>query len=191
MTISSLFLFLLASEVKFHSTNIKKIPTVSIYSLKPVYTFLYTIINDNVLASFVQKKKKGFEIWRSKKQSFLLTYATLKPPHPLYAIVRIWVDPSPSPLCVRTMWINNNLLITKIRNSWIYHKIKKCFFLKQVNRSTCHLNTNWNKATRLLELERLLRHSHMSSKQTGLVVIKGPLQPSRNKTWFQFFSIGK
>ena len=107
MTISSLFLFLLASEVKFHSTNIKKISMVSIYSLKQVYTFLYTIVNDNVLASFVQKKKKGFEIWRSKKQSFLLTYATLKPPHPLYAIVRIWVDPSPSPLCVRTMWINN------------------------------------------------------------------------------------
>ena len=72
MTISSLFLFLLASEVKFHSTNIKKIPTVSIYSLKPVYTFLYTIINDNVLASFVQKKQKGFEIWRSKKNHFYL-----------------------------------------------------------------------------------------------------------------------
>ena len=60
MTISSLFLFLLASEVKFHSTNIKKISMVSIYSLKQVYTFLYTIINDNVLASFVQKKKERF-----------------------------------------------------------------------------------------------------------------------------------
>ena len=30
---------------------------VSIYSLTPVYTFLYTTTSDNVLASFVQKRK--------------------------------------------------------------------------------------------------------------------------------------
>ena len=70
MTISSLFLFLLASEVKFHSTNINKISMVSIYSLKPVYTFLYTIINGNVLASFVQKKRKVLRFGGPKKIIF-------------------------------------------------------------------------------------------------------------------------
>ena len=39
---------------------------VSIYRLRSVYTFLYTVINGNVRASFVQKKKK-FEILLSKK----------------------------------------------------------------------------------------------------------------------------
>ena len=34
---------------------------VSVYSLRPVYTFLYTIINGYAIASFVQKKK-SFEI---------------------------------------------------------------------------------------------------------------------------------
>ena len=70
MTISSLFLFLLTSEVKFHSTNIKKISMVSIYSLKPVYTFLYTIINDNVLASFAQKKERFWDLAVQKKIFF-------------------------------------------------------------------------------------------------------------------------
>ena len=77
---------------------------VSIYSLRPVCTFLYTITNGNVIASFVQKNK-NFEILRSKKIFFLRTYATLKPPSPLHAIVRIWLDPSPPPLCIRTMWM--------------------------------------------------------------------------------------
>ena len=70
MTISSLFLFLLTSEVKFHSTNIKKISMVSIYSLKPVYTFLYTIINDSVLASFAQKKERFWDLAVQKKIFF-------------------------------------------------------------------------------------------------------------------------
>ena len=52
---------------------------VSIYSFRPVYTFLYTIINGNVIASFVQKKK-SFEIVWSKKFFFLRTYATMNPP---------------------------------------------------------------------------------------------------------------
>ena len=42
--------------------------------------FLYTIINSNLIASFVQKKK-SFEILWSKK-IFFHTYATLKPPPP-------------------------------------------------------------------------------------------------------------
>ena len=45
---------------------IKKISMVSIHSLRPVYTFLYTIINGNVITTFVQQKK-SFEILRSKK----------------------------------------------------------------------------------------------------------------------------
>ena len=69
---------------------------ISIYSLRPVYTFLHTIINGNVIASFVQKKKR-FE------KFFLRMYATLAlPPSPLYLILRIYHDLSPSPLCVRT-----------------------------------------------------------------------------------------
>ena len=51
---------------------------VSIYSLRPVYNFLYTIIHGNVIASFVQKTK-SFEILWSKK-FFSRTYTTLKPP---------------------------------------------------------------------------------------------------------------
>ena len=54
---------------------------VSIYSLRPVYTFLYTIINGNVIGSFVQKKK----VLRfcGPKTLFLRTYAKLKSPLPL------------------------------------------------------------------------------------------------------------
>ena len=39
---------------------IKKISMVSIHSLRPVYTFLYTIINGNVITTFVQQKKSNF-----------------------------------------------------------------------------------------------------------------------------------
>ena len=77
---------------------------VSIYSLRPVYTFLYTIINGNVIASFVQTKK-SFEILWSKKISFAYVRNLETPPPPLYTVVRIWPDPSPPPLCVRTMWM--------------------------------------------------------------------------------------
>ena len=54
---------------------------ISIYSLRPVSTFLYTVINGNVIASFVQIKKI-FEILWSKKLFFLRMYATLKYPLP-------------------------------------------------------------------------------------------------------------
>ena len=73
---------------------------VSTYSLRPVYTFLYKIINGYVTASFVQKKICDFVV----QKIFLRTHAFLNPP-PLYALVRIWLDPSPPPLCVRTMWM--------------------------------------------------------------------------------------
>ena len=82
LRISRLFSFLVVSEVKFHKTNIKKISMVSIYRLRPVHTFLYTIISGNVIVSFVQKKK-SFEILWSKKifgGGRGGTYATLKPP---------------------------------------------------------------------------------------------------------------
>ena len=81
---------------------------VSIYSLRPVYTFLYKIINGNVRASFVQTKK-SFEILWSKKNFFAYVRNLEIPPPPLYAMVRIWLDPSPPPLCVRTMWMTPKL----------------------------------------------------------------------------------
>ena len=77
---------------------------VSIYSLRPVCTFLYTIINGNAIASFVQKNK-NFEILRSKKIFFLRTYATLKPPSPIARNCTHLAWPSPPPLCIRTMWM--------------------------------------------------------------------------------------
>ena len=61
LTISRLFSFSLVSEVKLHWNNIKKISMVSVYSLRPVYTPLYTMINGNVIASFVQKKGKFWD----------------------------------------------------------------------------------------------------------------------------------
>ena len=83
---------------------------VSIYSLRPVYTFLYTITNGNVMASFVQKEER-FEILWSKKSFFAyLRNLEPPPPPPLYEIARIWLDPSRPRLCVRTMWMNPNLI---------------------------------------------------------------------------------
>ena len=57
----------------------------SIYTSRPVYSFLYTIINGNVIASFVPKKKR-FETLRCKKKFFCVrtqpwTLAA-PPPHP-------------------------------------------------------------------------------------------------------------
>ena len=66
LTTSRLFSFLLVSDVKFHQTNIKKISMISIYSLMPVYTFLYTRINGNVKASFVQKENLFEFLWSKK-----------------------------------------------------------------------------------------------------------------------------
>ena len=58
----------------------------SIYTSRPVYSFLYTIINGNVIASFVPKKKR-FETLRCKK-IFFVHVRNLEPspspfpPHP-------------------------------------------------------------------------------------------------------------
>ena len=82
---------------------------VSVYNLRPVYTFLYIIINGNVIASFVQKKI----VLRfcGPKIVFLRTYATLSPappPPPRGGIVRIWLDLSPP--FVRTYYVDDPIL---------------------------------------------------------------------------------
>ena len=67
---------------------------VSIYSLRPVYTIVYLIINDNVLASF-EEKKKSFKILWSKKKIFFALIRNLEPPppiSPLYARVCSWLE---------------------------------------------------------------------------------------------------
>ena len=53
---------------------------VSIYRLRPVYTFPYTIINGNVIASFVQKKEKFWDILVQK--FFFFAYLLWDPPPP-------------------------------------------------------------------------------------------------------------
>ena len=53
---------------------------VSIYSLRLVYTFLYTIINGNIIASTVQKKK-SFEILWPKKNCFCVWTQPWNPLH--------------------------------------------------------------------------------------------------------------
>ena len=54
---------------------------VSIYGWRLVYTFLYTIINGNGIASFVQKKK-SFEILHSKKNFLMCMHLALLLPSP-------------------------------------------------------------------------------------------------------------
>ena len=56
---------------------------ISIHGLRSVYTFLDTMINGNVIASFVQKKAKVLRFC-GPKRFILRMYATLKPlPTPL------------------------------------------------------------------------------------------------------------
>ena len=75
---------------------------VSIYGLRPVYTFLYAIINGNVIVSFVQKKKS----WSKKFFAHVRNLETPAPP--LYAILRIWLDPSPPLPFVRTYYVDDS-----------------------------------------------------------------------------------
>ena len=82
---------------------------ISIYSLRLLSTFIYTIINDNVLASSVQKKENILRFCGPKNFFCVRTQPWNPPPPPLYAIVRIWLDPSPPPFYVRTMWMTPNL----------------------------------------------------------------------------------
>ena len=82
----------------------KKISKVSIYRLRPVYTFLYTVVNGNVRASFVQKKKKIEILWSKKTVCmYLRNRQNTSPPPPLHAIVRIWLD-YPLPLCAHVLY---------------------------------------------------------------------------------------
>ena len=74
----------------------------SIYSLRLVYTFLYTLINGNVIASFVQKRKV-LRFCGHKKFCFAYVRNLEIPSPSLYAIVRNCLDPSPPPLCVRNV----------------------------------------------------------------------------------------
>ena len=88
---------------KFFFLFVSRNAMVPIYSLRPVSTFLYIIINGNAIASFVKKRR-----FCGPKIFFLRTYTALTLPPilpPLYAIVRIRLDTSPPPLCVRTMWM--------------------------------------------------------------------------------------
>ena len=55
---------------------------ISIHGLRSVYTFLDTMINGNVIASFVQKKPKSFEILWSKKIYFAYVRNLETPSHP-------------------------------------------------------------------------------------------------------------
>ena len=48
-------------RLNFTKPMSKKISMLSIYSLRPVYKFLYTIINGDVIVSFAQKKEKFSE----------------------------------------------------------------------------------------------------------------------------------
>ena len=60
---------------------IKKISMVSIHSLRSVYTFLYTIINGNVITTFVQQKKSFEILWSKKIFAYvcnLVFYLTIK-----------------------------------------------------------------------------------------------------------------
>ena len=101
-----LFSFLLVSKVKFH--KIKKIFMVFIYSLRPIYTFLCTIINGNIIASFVQKRNVLRFCGPKKKKINLRTYATLESPTPvpLHAIVRNLAWPLPTTF-VRTYFVDD------------------------------------------------------------------------------------
>ena len=71
---------------------------VSIYSLRPVYTFLYTVRNDNVIASFVQKKK-GFEVLWSKK-SFFVYVRNLETQSYAFGLI----PPLPPVLCAKVLF---------------------------------------------------------------------------------------
>ena len=98
---------------------------ISIHGLRSVYTFLDTMINGNVIASFVQKKSKSFEILWSKKIYFAYVRNLETPSHPpLYVIVRIWLDSSPLPLCVRTMWMTPIGIIKKNTITQLIHLLK-------------------------------------------------------------------
>ena len=78
----------------------------SIYTSRPVYSFLYTIINGNVIASFVPKKKR-FETLRCKKNFFVyVRNLEPSPPPP---------TPPPTPLvrnCTHLAWSLHSFFVS-------------------------------------------------------------------------------
>ena len=87
---------------------------VSIYCLRPVYTFLYTIINCNVAASFVQQI--SFEILWYKK-IFFGYVRNLELPLPLVRNRTHLAWPLPSPtLGERIMWKTPVSVSQRFRN---------------------------------------------------------------------------
>ena len=108
---------------------------VSIYSLRPVYTFIYTLKNRNVIDSFVQKKN-SFEILWSKKNFFVYVRNLENPPSPLYEIVHIWLDPSPPPLWISTTWM------TALQNEVTSENCKKEYLLNILHNNITYL---WKK----------------------------------------------
>ena len=82
---------------------------VSICSLRPFYTFLYTIINGNVIASFVQKKlskkKTGFEtLWSKKNWGGGEFVRSLETPLPPCTQSYAFCLTSPFPLCAYVLY---------------------------------------------------------------------------------------
>ena len=78
---------------------------VSVYSLRPIYTFLYTIINGNVIASFVQKKEKFWD-FVVQKNFFCVRTQPWKPPSRLVHNRTHLAWPLPSPF-VRTYYVDD------------------------------------------------------------------------------------
>ena len=141
---------------------------ISIYSLRPVCTFIYTIINDNVIAFFVQKNK-SLRFYGSKR-FFLRTYATWKPPSlSLYAIVRIWRDPSLPSLCIRAMWMTPKIL-EKFLFQIVYNELSPICFVRDIPQGFSFLFTCFF-LIYLYKCCNLLSHNLFTSDRKCLKII--------------------
>ena len=116
LTISRLFSFLLVSEeVKFHYTNIKKISMVSIYSLRPVYTFLYTN-NKWQCNSFLCTEKEKFWDFVAQKKSlpfpFVRTYYVDDPNLERQVMKQTSFDKfvQSNAFCTKKKWVFSNFI---------------------------------------------------------------------------------
>ena len=100
--------FYLSLRLSFTKPILKRFPMVSVYCLRPVYTFPYTIINGNIIASFVLKKKSL--IFCSLK-IFCVRTQPWNRPSPLVRNHTHLSEPYPPPLCVRTTCMTLHELI--------------------------------------------------------------------------------
>ena len=74
---------------------------------------------------FCTKKKQKFWDFVVQKDLFCVCTQPWNPfPPPLYVIVRIWLDSSPLPLCVRTMWMTPIGIIKKNTITQLIHLLK-------------------------------------------------------------------